>query len=292
MTVQQSLIVGPGAIGSLVCAQAQALGTTQVYQHRAELALASKLLQPEHITPLQWQLQHDAASAPDFIWICCKAFHVKTTTEKLLAQYPKAVVILLNNGMGPQQTLAARYPKNIIIGSTTCGALRTEPTNFQQTSFGETLLELTPNDQAYPKLSAIFQTPPLQLQAVDNITPHLWRKLLVNSCVNPLTGALQITNGELMRHDLQNEIAILISEFAAIYRASQGMQIDDAHALVKRVITNSRHNWSSMAMDVKQQRCTEIDYINGFLLQQAEQYQVRAPRIGYWYERIATLKEY
>jgi 2-dehydropantoate 2-reductase len=58
---------------------------------------------------------------------------------------------------------------------------------------------------------------------------------------------------------------------------------------VREVITGTADNHSSMLQDVQQGRPTEIDYITGYLLQVAAQYQVAAPLNNDLLEQVKNL---
>ena len=66
-----SLIAGPGALGSLACLHAQTLGEVTVFPHRAGISLPKTMVRRNEITKLNWSLESTpAAFRPDLIWIC------------------------------------------------------------------------------------------------------------------------------------------------------------------------------------------------------------------------------
>ena len=72
----------------------------------------------------------------------------------------------------------------------------------------------------------------------------------------------------------------------------QGLTItaNEWRELVLQVVDRTAQNYSSMQQDLANQRQTEIDYITGYLLQQAEQNGLELPRHRALYLKIKALE--
>jgi len=297
MPTIRSLIIGPGAIGTLTCAQAQQYGPVWAYAHRPDLILARQCLRTPEPIELNWQPLIDSDQSIDLIWTCCKAYHAQATTESLLTRFPNAVAILLHNGMGPQQQLAQQFPGRLIWGTTTCGALRLGPLTYRQTGYGSSHLGLPPEQPKQSPASAMLARlaswqGPLALAVSDQIASLLWRKLLINAVINPLTAALQVPNGQLLDPEFADEIAGLCREIGQIMKHLGLPPITNPELLVRQTATLSAENRSSMAEDVRVGRPTEIDYIIGFLLRSARPFELATPFLTKWYKKIAQAAKY
>ena len=304
------LIVGPGAIGSLVCAQFQEHYNCYAYAHRPDLELAEQLinhsdspaeakqqsLQPSLTTPsltaLKWQAHTSMPNLSiDIIWVCCKAFHSHRMTQQLLQQHPNAIAILLHNGMGPQQTLSDEFAERVLWGATTCGAIKQSSNVFCQTALGQTQIGY-PTPQPLPTLvkqlidDCSQTTPFLGLTANPNIQQVLWHKLLANSVINPITAYAQCNNGDVLAPEFTADVAGICQEVTHLMRQQDIEPPADAVAFVRSLAQLTASNRSSMAEDVRQARKTEIDFILGFLLEQAKQTGFATPFISRWYQRI------
>lgn len=292
MPAIRSLIAGPGAIGALACAQAQLYGPVWAYAHRPTLTLATECQRIPASVILHWQALNAADDGVDLIWICCKAYQAQTTAELLLTRFPKAVALLLHNGMGPQQRLAEQFPGRLIWGTTTCGALKLDPHTFQQTGYGTSHLGLPPGSSAQSPAAAMLAHlatwhGPLSPVVTEHIEALLWQKLLINAVLNPITAAHQIRNGQLLAPAFAEEIDGLCREIGLLMAHLNLPAIANPQRRVQEVATLTAENRSSMAEDVRTGRRTEIEYITGFLLHQAQGFGLATPFLAKWHKKIA-----
>ena len=190
-----------------------------------------------------------------------------------------SVVVLLVNGMGLAEQLAADWPHlNIFCGTTTEGAYCLAPQHIQHTGRGKTRI----GKQGEKKPPPWFEK---WSDAIDtcvwdsDIEAALWSKMAINCIINPLTALHNCANGELsQRPELITQVTTLCGEVSKITRAAGFTAIAAAlPQLVAGVIAATANNRSSMLKDVENGRRTEIDYITGFLLRVADQHGIDAP---------------
>ena len=125
----------------------------------------------------------------------------------------------------------------------------------------------------------------------------LRQKLVINSCINPITAVLDCRNGELLTsrpaHAL---IRAVCKEAGHVYRKVtteddfkfgtrtthggldrlSGARLEDE---VHRVAKKTSANYSSMLVDMRQGGLLEVGYMNGYLGQLGKLYQVPTPTI-------------
>jgi 2-dehydropantoate 2-reductase len=294
---QNSLIVGPGSIGALVCAHNQTTSNCYAFAHRPNLTLTECLITSDQPLTLNWQV---TAHPKDIhlIWVCCKATNAYHTTKKLLESLPAAHAIMLHNGMGPQQALSKEFPNRVIWGSTTCSALRKDNNTIVQTASGQTQIGL-PNQQAISDALKEMILPGntesnriLDIEFTDSIEQTLWYKVLINAAINPITAVHQITNGQLLNKEFKADIHNICNESCMIMKQAGITPPSDPVALVMQVAEITAKNRSSMAEDIRCGRHTEIDFINGFLINQARQQKLKTPHLEKWYSAVAQKSKY
>ena len=105
----------------------------------------------------------------------------------------------------------------------------------------------------------------ISLEIVRDIQPYRWLKLSVNAVINPVTAILEERNRVVIeniyvRDYLAKKICEEIRDVASLYGISFPK---DPYEEVIRVAKETSNNYSSMYMDIKYCKRTEIDYING-----------------------------
>lgn len=289
-----SLIAGPGAIGSLACLHAQTLGEVAVFSHRAGISLPKKIVRDGQISELDWSLESASpAFRPNLIWICTKAFNAEEVATTLVKKYPDAAVILLHNGMGPQEAIRELTPNLCILGTTTCGAYSHKGGHYTQTLGGRTLLgcpALTSKDSKSRTVldEILCSSSDFNLQKSDDLEIELWNKLLVNAVINPITAYYQILNGELLKPKYEQDISNICDEINRIRVGLDLPMIKDPIEKILNVAALTHSNRSSMAEDIRLHRKTEIDFINGYLMKKAKFLGLPSFNLEKWYNAIAS----
>ncbi|PSR76662.1 hypothetical protein PHLCEN_2v8259 [Hermanssonia centrifuga] len=125
------------------------------------------------------------------------------------------------------------------------------------------------------------------------------RKVVVNAVINPLTALLNCRNGDVLAHKSgQNICRNVCQEASNAFQAQWKSELKDASnaghdvgdaqfpealsaaSLVlecKRVAELTRFNYSSMLMDVRRARDTEILFLNGYLLGLGRKHNIYMP---------------
>ena len=218
--------------------------------------------------------------------VACKAYDAQSAIAQLHHRLaPDAELILLQNGLGSQDAVAAQVPlARCIYASSTEGAFRERDWRVVFAGHGYTWL----GDAGHP-------TPPLwldDLQAAgiphdwaSDILTRLWRKLALNCAINPLTVLYQCRNGGLQAHAC--EVATLCAELAELLECcGQPAAAQDLHSEVQRVIQATAANYSSMHQDVANHRRTEISYLLGYACEAAQRRQFEVPHLQQLHQRL------
>jgi len=119
----------------------------------------------------------------------------------------------------------------------------------------------------------------------------LWKKLAVNAVINPLTAIHNIKNGQLADAQFSDTIAMILKEWRLVAQ-SCGIQIklEEMSKVVYDVIHKTANNYSSMNRDIAAGKITEIEFINGFIINQAEINGIAVPENKKLVKRINQLE--
>jgi len=266
-------IVGFGAIGCL-------LGS-QILPNINIFALPSD---PE-LTTVHFQINeedhHKQFSFPvwqgeilDVIIICCKA----TQCHLALDLWQNAIskdsqIVLLQNGMGQHDQVKSRFPNHVIFAaSTTEGAFRKDKHTVIHAGQGITQWGFysAKNKSLNTALKLDISLFKGNHQWSNNIESVLIAKLALNAIINPLTVKYNCHNGALVHEPkIVEELKSLCDETEAFFRAMQWSLDFNLTEKVLSIAQLTARNSSSMLQDIRARRETEIDFINGYLLKQA-----------------------
>lgn len=276
-------ILGAGAIGSLFAIRLQQAGSTvqlllrqpqtedyyQLHLHKGKDTQAYRL---------PWQ-PVTQATAINHLLIATKAPDTLTALDSLASRVqPNADIVLLQNGMGQHEAVCRAFPQaRIWAAVTTAGVWRPDANTLIQVSEGHTEIGSLQNAPTNMPKGWNTMTPPPAETA--DIYLSLWRKLAINCAINPLTARYQCRNGELVSDPQRRAVLLQLCHEIEQVTQALGLSLFDT-SLADRVVhiaEQTAQNRSSMLTDLLNQRPTEIDYITGYLCQQAQQLNIHLP---------------
>jgi 2-dehydropantoate 2-reductase len=102
----------------------------------------------------------------------------------------------------------------------------------------------------------------------DQIHDLVWRKAILNACMNPLCAITRKTMTEVINDPiLFNLVDSLIKEGVAVARANEITLGSNFYPYCINYIRNAGHHKPSMLQDIEAGRRTEVDYINGKIVE-------------------------
>lgn len=250
----------------------------QVYQGRAEVALRKN-------------------GEADWIFITTKQRHIDDELLTIISALhgPQTGLVCFQNGIGHLEKISMLLEgKQIHAAVTTEGAKRISAQRISRSGVGMTTIGVVgksgqkqlqsdenlevirdTNGESLVKILANAGFPAFLSKDIDR---EIFRKLMINAVINPLTALWRIPNGELLdteeRRDLLRQLYV---EGEAIYRAN-GISYDPAlYEQILEVCRSTASNVSSMLNDVLQGAPTEVDFINGRLVEMARSKAIPAP---------------
>ncbi|MFA9416080.1 ketopantoate reductase family protein [Natrinema sp. HArc-T2] len=215
----------------------------------------------------------------DLAVVTVKAFDTATAADALGTGSIEAV-LSLQNGMGNESTLAARLGAPVLAGTATYGAILQEPGHVECTGSGE--IVLGPRDGGSSALTdrvgAAFTAVGFETTVADDMPRRLWEKLAVNAGINPITALTATENGATLEAPATDLARDATRETARVARAC-GVSLSNREALaaMEAVASATTANTSSMAQDVLGERRTEIDAINGYVVDRAVENGLEVP---------------
>lgn len=220
----------------------------------------------------------DDIKTADVVMICVKSYQVAEVLKNITpALNSKTILILTHNGMG---TLAAfEHHKNPILALlTTHGCRRITRQHIIHTGVGFSdlgLIQGALNVSLQEQITQLLHHALPRVNWQNNIKEKQWLKLAINCVINPLTAHYRINNGKLCLPRYRDEIVAILKEFICIAKLEGiNFELSELLSLVLMVAEKTKNNHSSMLSDIEKQQPTEIDFINGYLVNLAKNHQI------------------
>ncbi|MCI4334343.1 MAG: 2-dehydropantoate 2-reductase [Thermoplasmata archaeon] len=236
---------------------------------------------------------------PDVVLLTVKSFDVESAGVELGRRLrPVPPVLATQNGLGIESTLRrglergrAGSPVPVVVRAVhTIPVTRLGPGSIRQAGVGELVLgRPAPETEAAAadRFAELFDSAGFTVRRVSDIEREVWRKLLVNAAINPVTADHGIPNGQLANEPWRGQAEELLAEALQVSRA-EGFDFSDEEAPAElwRVVRATAANRSSMLQDLRRGRPTEIEAISGELLRRGGVHGLKLPATERALERI------
>lgn len=181
-------------------------------------------------------------------------------------------ICTLQNGMGNETTLREHLDCPILTGTVTYGAILRKPGVVECT--GEGTIHIGPADGGTSphadQLADACSDAGLDCTTATDMPRRRWAKLAVNAGINAVTALARVENGALKTGDANTLARDAARETARVARAHDvTLSNRDAIDHLETVATKTAANNSSMRQDVDATRRTEVDAINGYVVDAA-----------------------
>ena len=118
----------------------------------------------------------------------------------------------------------------------------------------------------------------LETHHTDEIISMVWRKSIMNACMNPVCAVTGLTMAQAMGDPIVFQIVdALVKECVQVARANEISLGWEYYPHAIGYMRNAGNHKPSMLMDIEANRRTEIDYINGKFVEYGEQADVPTP---------------
>lgn len=296
-------IVGPGAMGCLLAAFLSK-SKEEIWLLDKNKEKAAKINQQGIIVEglADWQTKVKTTADPqeigaaDLIIICVKSYHTKEATPQakpLINQNTK--ILTLQNGIGNIEIIAETAGSDKVIGGVTnLGATLLDIGKVRYAGKGETVIGRVDGKITVEMrgIREIFNRVGLETRISRDIKAILWSKLIINVGINALTAITRLHNGKLL--DFEGTRKILREAVTEAIRVAKRKRIkliyDDPLAKVEAVCEATAANVSSMLQDVLRKKRTEIEFINGVIVRQAQELGIPVPVNTVLVELVKTIE--
>ncbi len=287
------VIVGPGAMGCLFAGLLAESGQTDVWLLDKTKARAEKLREngitiegiggkrnlKVKVTSLPDEIEY-----ADLVLICVKSYDTFEAVRSIARIVrDDSIILTLQNGLTNIDVISKTINRGkIIAGVTSYGATMLGIGHIRHAGSGDTVIgKISPNisDQEVKKIVCVFKSAGIDISITDNIYNSIWGKLIINASINPITAITRLKNGELLKYRETRELIKMVAEESNKITIALGIILpyNDPVIAVESVCKTTAGNVSSMLQDLLNHRRTEIDAINGAIIEKGKELNIDTP---------------
>ena len=220
---------------------------------------------------------------PDVIMVTVKATALPLIASALEGFVAEGrYVVSWQNGIDTELVLAQNLgPESVMRGVVNYGCVPLGPAHVRIAFHHRPhfLQELDPRSrEAALGICEVFTACGLDTEHTDQIKNMVWRKAVLNACMNPICAVTRKTMLEtIVDPILFNLVDALIKEGVAVARANEFALGSDFYPYCINYIKTAGNHKPSMLQDIEAGRRTEIDYINGKIVEYGLQAGMATP---------------
>ena len=284
-------VVGCGAVGSLFAANLSTLEDVEVWafdlarEHVEAINRDGLRLTGAGEVVGKVNATAEAAELPacDFGIVATKAMHTGSAISATAHAFTAGCVATVQSGIGNEEVLA-RHVERVIRGTTFPAGKLIAPGVVQWDVKGETTLgpfEPRPAPSAeIERLAEALTRAGMPTQAFADARGPQWRKVIFNAATNPLGALTGLTHGRVCEQAPLRQLASQLVDEGKAVASAQGIELDsDPEELIDyaaRPEVAYGHK-ASMLQDVEVRRQTEVDFLNGGIVEFGRRYGVPTP---------------
>ena len=302
--IGQVCIVGGGVIGSLFAGHLAKVCEVSVLTRRRTHADA---LNREGLRVTGKSARHARViaadnpfdlPAPDVAILATKATGLRPALETIGREFDDWVTMVpVLNGLGAEEIVREHGPWPIVSSVTFMSGTKHSDTHVEYILDTETWLgpyEDTPFERVQ-EIADVIVASGLQAEALPDLRPAQWSKLIFNAAVNPVAAMTGLRHdphfaAEADATELGHLVHGLVDEGKAVAKAA-GIELhDDPWEMNVLATRRGSAHYPSMLEDLESHRPTEIDLITGALVREAAKHGVPVPLHTAMY-RLVKAKE-
>jgi 2-dehydropantoate 2-reductase len=210
------------------------------------------------------------------IILTTKAYDLEEAVDEFRENLkPDTIILVLQNGLGNENLVKSLVGSKVEVvrGLTSTGVEFLSPGRIEIMRIGETVL---PNTAAGLKIGRFFNQCGLKVRFSERMEIEIWRKLVMNCVINPLSALFRVPNMEIAIDSLKEVRKRIVNECIKVAECEGVPLKGDLEGEVSQAAA-LYSNVSSMCQDIKKGRRTEIHFLNGKISELGQRHGVATP---------------
>ncbi|NYB75851.1 2-dehydropantoate 2-reductase [Sedimentibacter hydroxybenzoicus DSM 7310] len=301
----KTLILGAGAMGCLYGGLLKERGNDVILVDVSKPqvdeinknGLALETAEGKRNIKIKAKFAQEVTEQPDLIILFTKTIHSKSALSSLKAIIgPETMVLSLQNGLGNDEVIKEFVPTDrIIIGTTNFPSDLLKPGNVRSLGKGTTKI-MSCNGEVTEKLKQVemmLSDAGFNCIITEDVFVSIWEKVAFNAACNALTAASRLKLGDVGKTDEGKELARSIArEVVSVANARNiHANAENVIKLIELDFVEHAEHMPSMMQDVLGNRTTEIDFINGAVVREAEKLGISVPVTNVLYKLVSMIQK-
>jgi len=220
------------------------------------------------------------------ILICSvKAYHVSSVLDQIDQNVANNLYLMsAQNGIDIRQKYISHFDESQILRMVINYAGNMNAPNVVNVTFFNPPNYIASVDDSKHEvaewLATILTEVNLETKWIDSFTieDRIWEKTILNAALSPLCAISRLTMKEAMDHpDTLEIIEQIILEAMEVAKAEEIKLHDNFLKLCIRYLKNAGNHFPSLAVDLLSKHETEIDYMNGKIVEYGKKHYIRTP---------------
>ena len=221
--------------------------------------------------------QVSAVDGADLVLFCVKSPDTEAAGAAIRPHLAgDTTVLCLQNGVDNADRLRTVLTQHVVAAAVVYVATEMAgPGHVKHHGRGELVIEPTARSEEFASRLAAAGVP---TQVSDNVRGALWLKLILNCAYNAISAIAQKPYGETVRGvGVKDVMRDVVDECLAVAKA-EGVKVPgDAHAAAAKLVETMPGQYSSTAQDLARGKHTEIDHLNGLVVQRGDALGIPTP---------------
>jgi 2-dehydropantoate 2-reductase len=228
--------------------------------------------------------QPAAVGPVDLIVVFVKCYQTESAVRSSAAMLgPRTVVLSLQNGWGNGPKIAELVgPDRLLIGVSYHSATTLAPGHVLHAGEGMTFIG-EPDGRLSDRLTAtadLFNGAGITVTPTTSILKEIWSKLALNVATLPTSASIRLPAERLLQtSEMQQLMQGLLREVVAVAQAEKiPLDFDERWQAISDLLSKLAPNAKgSMLQDVEKKRRTEVDVINGAIVEAGHRLNIPTP---------------
>ncbi len=282
-------VVGCGAVGSLFAAHLAQLDDVEVWAYDLARdhveAINRDGLRLSGVGELVGRVRatSEAEEIPscDFGIVAVKSMHTGSAIAATAGVFEEGAVCSVQNGIGNEEILA-EHVRVVIRGTTFPAGHVIEPGHVGWDTKGDTWIgPFEPSGtpmESVERLAELITRSGMSTVALPDARGAQWTKAIFNAATNPVGALTGLAHGEVCDFEPTRRLVSQLCDEGKAVASALGIELDhDPEEMVDHAARVAHDHKASMTQDVEARRQTEIDFLNGAIVERGEEVGVPTP---------------